>query len=245
MNPDRAVLSAPPMTAKEESELREAWKAASTSPSCERSTARPADEADSFIDAMFRVAALPAEGLAFVVMTPPADGIDGALLAAKGPLGVLSQRLRAVNPSAHLLVLPAGWSFRTMDRTQSREFAANMLAFVPDEDLAAVRLRRTDETDRVESSPIPDSCRHLLPGEVLARLQALDPSVGTIRIKTVYANGDPPSMTVRTTGRVPDDVQDTLAAQVAPNVRLVFKDDKGYARAARTSSRVGKESAGV
>ena len=226
------------LTEEQVDALADAWEAFLAAPQGKR-TWSMLSAFDPFAAAVRQVAALPAEGLAFVVMTPPADGVEKAMLDSKGPIGFLSQRIRAVNPNAHLLLLPAGWSFRTMDRKQAREFAANMLAFVPDDDLEALGLRRVDALDRVEAPPAPPPARSraLLPGDIFERLQALDPPVGMIRIKTVHSPDDGvgivPSVTVRTEGRVPDAVQDELAARMEAPARLVFKDDAGVARVAR------------
>ena len=131
------------LTEEQVDALADAWEAFLAAPQGKR-TRSMLSAFDPFAAAVRQVAALPAEGLAFVVMTPPADGVEKAMLDSKGPIGFLSQRIRAVNPNAHLLLLPAGWSFRTMDRKQAREFAANMLAFVPDDDLEALGLAKPD-----------------------------------------------------------------------------------------------------
>ena len=112
------------------------------------------ENSDPFAGVETQIATLPSEGLAFAVMTPTADGIEPDFLSHRGAFAELSRRIAAVNSNAHLLVLPAGWSFRTMDRGQACDFAANMLAFVPDEDLAALGLRRTDPADTIEAPPL-------------------------------------------------------------------------------------------
>ena len=143
------------LTEEQVDALADAWEAFLAAPQGKR-TWSMLSAFDPFAAAVRQVAALPAEGLAFVVMTPPADGVEKAMLDSKGPIGFLSQRIRAVNPNAYLLVLPAGWSFRTMDRAQAREFVSNMLAFVSDEELAEHGLRHVGEN----AAPPPAACNN-------------------------------------------------------------------------------------
>ena len=236
------VFRMPEMTDEMRDAILKAWKECTFV----SSGAHPRLETvDPLADVVAQVAALPREGLAFVVLTPTADGVVEDAIKPQGPIAFLSQRIRAANPNAHLLVLPQGWSFRTMDRAQAREFVSNMLAFVSDDELAEHGLKHVEEN----AAPPPADPRHpLLPGDVFERLLALDPPVGAVRIKTVYANdraGDAPCMTVRTASRVPEQVQDELAACMPPHVRLVFKDND-YSRVARVPSRANssKETAG-
>jgi hypothetical protein len=96
---------------------------------------------DPLAGAITEVSSIPAGGLAFVVVKPPdmAEALD-YMRAVK----TLRDRISAANPDAYLLLLPIDWSFRTMQPEMARQFAANMLAFVSDDELARIGLKRME-----------------------------------------------------------------------------------------------------
>jgi hypothetical protein len=98
---------------------------------------------DPFAGALIEIASLPAEGLAFAVVKVPdlPDALDDSR-----KLHELSEKVRAANPNASLLLLPGDWSFRTMHPEMARQFSQNMLAFVSDDELAKVGLYRKEPT---------------------------------------------------------------------------------------------------
>lgn len=96
---------------------------------------------DAMAGALVQVESLPKTELAFVVMKlPDNDGLLDNSRAVKG----LHEKVRAANPDASLLVLPADWSFRTMRPEMARSFASNMLAFVSDSELEKIGLCRKE-----------------------------------------------------------------------------------------------------
>ena len=96
---------------------------------------------DPLAGALVEVAALPAEGLAFVVLKPPSPD---ELIDASRAVKELSERVREANPNGYLLVLPAEWSFRVMSPDMAREFARNMMAFVSNDELERIGLKRVE-----------------------------------------------------------------------------------------------------
>ena len=96
---------------------------------------------DPFAGALVEIASLPVEGLTFAVVRVPdlPDALDDSR-----KLHELSEKVRAANPNASLLLLPSDWSFRTMVPEMAIQFATNMIAFVSDQELAKVGLYRKD-----------------------------------------------------------------------------------------------------
>lgn len=96
---------------------------------------------DPIADAVAEVGRLPAEGMAFVVLKAPTpDGVIDASRAVRE----LSDRVRRANPNGYLLLLPADWSFRVMQPEMARSFAVNMIAFVSDDELEKIGLKRIE-----------------------------------------------------------------------------------------------------
>lgn len=96
---------------------------------------------DPIAGALVEVASVPRSELAFVVVKV-AD--PGELPHAQSQLKMLSDKVRSANPEASLLVLPGDWSFRTMQPEMAIQFAVNMIAFVSDDELEKIGLRRIE-----------------------------------------------------------------------------------------------------
>ena len=86
---------------------------------------------------------IPDEGLVFVLVRLPEGADPGAFSEV---LSGLTQMVKAVNPDAHIFMLGAGWSFRTLKAKDAREFARNMISFMGDDDLAEIGVHRIEET---------------------------------------------------------------------------------------------------
>ena len=98
---------------------------------------------DPIAGALTEVRQMPAEGLVFLRLGVPDTS---AFLDSSHAIRDLAERVRQANPNGHLLVLPHDWSFRTMDPEMARQFAVNMIAFVTDDELEKIGLKRTEAT---------------------------------------------------------------------------------------------------
>jgi hypothetical protein len=86
---------------------------------------------------MLRLSELPRDGLAFAVLSVQGQPADRAAVAE------IERRMKQVNPSAFLLVLPEEFSFRSMPPQAARQFAQNVVSFLDDSELEQLGLRRT------------------------------------------------------------------------------------------------------
>ena len=137
-------------------------------------------------DAIAQVAALPAEGVAFVVLKRPDadDPIDHS-----AALESISNRVKEANPNGYVLVLPESWSFRTITHEHALQFIRALITFVSDEELAAAGLWKApiqvkltpEQVAEFETlwSKVAKSPMRLLPPE-------------TLRSLTEYRLGSPP-----------------------------------------------------
>lgn len=96
---------------------------------------------DPLAGALAEVQHAPADGLTILRLSVPDAG---ALLDVSGGVAELSRKVREANPNGWLLLLPADWSFRTMQPEMAREFARNMLAFVSDDELEQIGMKRIE-----------------------------------------------------------------------------------------------------
>lgn len=101
---------------------------------------------------------IPDEGLVFVLVRLPEGADPGAF---SGVLSNLTQIVKAVNPDAHIIMLGAGWSFRTLKAKDAREFARNMISFMSEDDLAEIGVHRIEETLTVSGYMTPEQIADL------------------------------------------------------------------------------------
>jgi hypothetical protein len=101
---------------------------------------------------------IPDEGLVFVLVRLPEGAEPGAFASVLSPI---TRQIKAVNPDAHLLVLGAGWSFRTLKAKDAREFARNMISFMSEDDLAEIGVHRIEETMLSAGEMTPEQIQEL------------------------------------------------------------------------------------
>jgi hypothetical protein len=101
---------------------------------------------------------IPDEGLVFVLVRLPEGAEPSAFSEVLSPI---SQQIRHVNPNAHMIVMGAGVSFRTLKAKDAREFARNMISFMSEDDLAEIGVHRIEETLTTAGDMTPEQIQEL------------------------------------------------------------------------------------